>query len=148
MWLCSSLAVFVPPPLPPLPVTLQPPPPLPLLPLRQVGLWTKQNSAYFQSGAFHGLPTTLAVAQDMQTHLDQRNSYHWSGLLSVPPAESFNNTVEGNIMYNGPRAGINFNDGMGGGSKGAPTASAVCRLSGSSVPSAVIFAPPTVPAAR
>ena len=31
-------------------------------------------------------------------------------------AESFNNTYTANIAYNGPRAGINFDDGMGGGS--------------------------------
>lgn len=41
-----------------------------LLPL-QVGIWTKQNSFYFQS-------------------------------------ESFGNVIEGNIAYNGPRAGVNF----------------------------------------
>lgn len=45
----------------------------------ELGLWTKQNSFYFQ-------------------------------------AESFGNTLEGNIAFNGPRAGVNFNDGMGGGS--------------------------------
>jgi len=47
--------------------------------VHEVGLWTKQNSFYFQS-------------------------------------ESFNNTIEANIAYNGPRAGINFDDGLGGGS--------------------------------
>lgn len=47
--------------------------------VHEVGLYTKQNSFYFQS-------------------------------------ESFNNTVEANVAYNGPRAGINFNDGLGGGS--------------------------------
>ena len=31
-------------------------------------------------------------------------------------SESFMNHIEGNIAYNGPRAGINFDDGMGGGS--------------------------------
>lgn len=45
----------------------------------EMGLWTKQNSFYFQ-------------------------------------AESFLNVLQGNIAYNGPRAGINFDDGMGGGS--------------------------------
>lgn len=39
--------------------------------VREVGLWTKQNSFYFQS-------------------------------------ESFGNTIEGNIAFNGPRAGVNF----------------------------------------
>ena len=38
--------------------------------VHEVGLWTKQNSFYFQS-------------------------------------ESFNNVIEGNIAYNGPRAGVN-----------------------------------------
>ncbi len=47
--------------------------------VHEVGLYTKQNSFYFQS-------------------------------------ESFGNTIEGNIAFNGPRAGINFDDGMGGGS--------------------------------
>lgn len=47
--------------------------------VHEVGLWTKQNSFYFQS-------------------------------------ESFGNVIEGNIAFNGPRAGVNFNDGMGGGS--------------------------------
>ncbi len=32
-------------------------------------------------------------------------------------SESFNNTYTMNIGYNGPRAGINFDDGMGGGSQ-------------------------------
>ena len=32
-------------------------------------------------------------------------------------AKSCNNYIYGNIFYNGPRAGINFNDGFGGGSK-------------------------------
>jgi len=31
-------------------------------------------------------------------------------------SESFGNHIEGNIAYNGPRAGINFDDGLGGGS--------------------------------
>ena len=31
-------------------------------------------------------------------------------------SESFNNTYTANIAFNGPRAGINFDDGMGGGS--------------------------------
>lgn len=31
-------------------------------------------------------------------------------------AKSCQNTIEGNIFFNGPRAGINFNDGFGGGS--------------------------------
>ena len=44
-----------------------------------MGLYTKQNSFYFQS-------------------------------------ESFGNTIDANIAYNGPRAGVNFDDGMGGGS--------------------------------
>jgi hypothetical protein len=48
--------------------------------VHEVGLWTKQNSFYFQS-------------------------------------ESFGNIIQGNIAYNGPRAGINFDDGMGGGSQ-------------------------------
>lgn len=30
-------------------------------------------------------------------------------------AVTFNNHVEGNVAFNGPRAGINQNDGMGGG---------------------------------
>ena len=47
--------------------------------VHEVGLWTKQNSFYFQS-------------------------------------ESFGNVIHGNVAYNGPRAGINFDDGMGGGS--------------------------------
>ena len=47
--------------------------------VHEIGLWTKQNSFYFQS-------------------------------------ESFNNVIEGNIAYNGPRAGVNFDDGLGGGS--------------------------------
>jgi hypothetical protein len=47
--------------------------------VHEVGLYTKQNSAYFQS-------------------------------------ESFLNVIEGNIFYNGPRAGVNFDDGLGGGS--------------------------------
>lgn len=47
--------------------------------VHELGLWTKQNSFYFQ-------------------------------------AESFGNTIEANLAYNGPRAGINFNDGLGGGS--------------------------------
>ena len=47
--------------------------------VHEVGLWTKQNSFYFQS-------------------------------------ESFGNIIHGNVAYNGPRAGINFDDGMGGGS--------------------------------
>jgi hypothetical protein len=47
--------------------------------VHELGLWTKQNSFYFQS-------------------------------------ESFGNTIEGNVAYNGPRAGINFDDGLGGGS--------------------------------
>ena len=47
--------------------------------VHEVGIWTKQNSFYFQS-------------------------------------ESFNNTIEANVAYNGPRAGINFNDGLGGNS--------------------------------
>ena len=29
-------------------------------------------------------------------------------------AESFGTVLDGNIAFNGPRAGINFNDGMGG----------------------------------
>ncbi len=29
-------------------------------------------------------------------------------------AESFNSVLDGNIAFNGPRAGVNFNDGMGG----------------------------------
>jgi hypothetical protein len=48
--------------------------------VHEVGLWTKQNSFYFQS-------------------------------------ESFQNVVANNIGFNGPRAGINFDDGMGGGSQ-------------------------------
>eukprot|EP01079_Euglenida_sp_SAG-EU17-18_P010637 gene10638-1933_t len=48
--------------------------------VHEVGLWTKQNSFYFQSS-------------------------------------SFGNHIVGNIGYNGPRAGINFDDGMGGGSR-------------------------------
>ena len=47
--------------------------------VHEVGLYTKQNSFYFQS-------------------------------------ESFGNTIDGNIAYNGPRAGVNFDDGMGGSS--------------------------------
>lgn len=47
--------------------------------VHEVGIWTKQNSFYFQS-------------------------------------ESFGNTIQGNVAYNGPRAGVNFDDGMGGGS--------------------------------
>jgi len=47
--------------------------------VHEVGLWTKQNSFYFQS-------------------------------------ESFLNRIEDNVAFNGPRAGINFNDGLGGGS--------------------------------
>ena len=47
--------------------------------VHEVGLWTKQNSFYFQS-------------------------------------ESFNNIIQGNLAFNGPRAGINFDDGMGGNS--------------------------------
>ena len=31
-------------------------------------------------------------------------------------AKSCMNTIEGNIHFNGPRAGVNFNDGFGGGS--------------------------------
>ena len=33
-----------------------------------------------------------------------------------PPSNSFGNHIEGNIAYNGPRAGVNFDDGLGGGS--------------------------------
>ena len=47
--------------------------------VHELGLWTKQNSFYFQSS-------------------------------------SFGNHLEGNLAFNGPRAGINFDDGMGGGS--------------------------------
>jgi hypothetical protein len=47
--------------------------------MREVGLWTKQNSFYFQSEVIATL-------------------------------------IEGNIMFNGPRAGVNFDDGFGGGS--------------------------------
>lgn len=47
--------------------------------VHEIGLWTKQNSFYFQS-------------------------------------EAFGNTIEANVAYNGPRAGINFDDGLGGGS--------------------------------
>ena len=47
--------------------------------VHEVGLYTKQNSFYFQS-------------------------------------ESFGNIIDSNIAYNGPRAGINFDDGMGGSS--------------------------------
>lgn len=47
--------------------------------VHEVGIFTKQNSFYFQS-------------------------------------ESFNNTIADNVAYNGPRAGINFDDGLGGGS--------------------------------
>ena len=42
-----------------------------------MGVWTKQNSFYFQ-------------------------------------AESFENHIIGNIAFNGPRAGVNFNDGERG----------------------------------
>ena len=47
--------------------------------IHEVGLFTKQNSFYFQS-------------------------------------ETIGTLIEGNIMYNGPRAGVNFDDGLGGGS--------------------------------
>jgi len=47
--------------------------------MHEVGLYTKQNSFYFQSEVIATL-------------------------------------IQGNIMYNGPRAGINFDDGFGGGS--------------------------------
>lgn len=35
----------------------------------------------------------------------------WLWLWLLLQAESFGNTLQGNIAYNGPRAGINFNDG-------------------------------------
>jgi hypothetical protein len=47
--------------------------------VHEVGLYTKQNSFYFQS-------------------------------------QSFGNVITDNIAYNGPRAGVNFDDGAGGGS--------------------------------
>mmetsp|Transcript_20004 Transcript_20004/g.27525 ORF Transcript_20004/g.27525 Transcript_20004/m.27525 type:complete len:912 (+) Transcript_20004:97-2832(+) len=46
--------------------------------VREIGLWQKQSSFYFQ-------------------------------------ATSCLNVIEGNVVFNGPRAGINFNDGFGGG---------------------------------
>lgn len=46
--------------------------------VREIGLWQKQSSMYFQATSMH-------------TH------------------------VERNVHFNGPRAGLNFNDGMGGG---------------------------------
>jgi hypothetical protein len=60
----------------------------------EVGLWTKQNSFYFQS-------------------------------------ESFGNVIEGNIAYNGPRAGINFNGAWPshGAAAGLSCASVAARLS-------------------
>merc|ERR1712025_6779 len=36
---------------------------------------------------------------------------------AVYQAKSCQNVITGNIFYNGPRAGINFNDGFGGGSE-------------------------------
>lgn len=48
------------------------------------------------------------VAHDVGIFVKQNSFYFQS--------ESFENTIEGNIAYNGPRAGINFNDGLSGGS--------------------------------
>jgi hypothetical protein len=46
----------------------------------------------------------------------QSSNQHCS-ITSNQQAESFGNEITDNIAYNGPRAGINFDDGMGGGSK-------------------------------
>ena len=79
-----------------------------------------------------------------------QNLVHEVGLWTkqnsfVFQSESFNNTYDSNIAYNGPRAGINFDDGMGGGSKVINNVLAnFCRESsdhGSSLPAPARCAP-------
>jgi hypothetical protein len=48
------------------------------------------------------------LAHEVGLYMKQNSFYFQS--------ESFGNTISGNIAYNGPRAGVNFDDGMGGGS--------------------------------
>ena len=56
-----------------------------------------------------GTQVTLNLVHEVGQWTKQNSFYFQSS--------SFGNLIEGNIAYNGPRAGINFDDGMGGGSR-------------------------------
>ena len=62
-----------------------------------------------------------ATAGDFPSDISvMRNHMHEVGIITKQASPYFqtvaaSNTVHGNVMYNGPRAGINFNDGVAGG---------------------------------
>jgi hypothetical protein len=66
------------------------------------GLFEKQSSFYFQAKSMEN------IILGIETH------EHFS--VSIASLAHFYPLLAGNIFFHGPRAGINFNDGFGGGS--------------------------------
>eukprot|EP00475_Leptophrys_vorax_P015852 TRINITY_DN2221_c0_g2_i1.p1 TRINITY_DN2221_c0_g2~~TRINITY_DN2221_c0_g2_i1.p1 ORF type:complete len:787 (-),score=214.49 TRINITY_DN2221_c0_g2_i1:1749-4109(-) len=70
-------------------------------------------------GGVHGYDG-VSNTQQPRGSLIENNFIHEVGIFEKQSsfyfqAKSCQNTIRGNVMFNGPRAGINFNDGFGGG---------------------------------
>ena len=72
-----------------------------------MGIYTKQNRLLLSAVLFYCV-YAAALAHDLLL------CAHTTPVSFFFQAESFGTVLDGNIAFNGPRAGINFNDGMGG----------------------------------
>ena len=94
-----------------------------------IALWGQTHSFTFENeedytmGAFDIDITNSDIIQTQPHNINIIQNYcHELGIFETQSsfyfqAKSFSNILSYNIFYNGPRAGINFNDGFGGGSQ-------------------------------
>ena len=77
--------------------------------VREIGIWQKQSSMWFQVAGNHMKPR-LQSSQGFCP-----NSCNHCGIATSCQAVAAESQILENVHFNGPRAGINFNDGFGGG---------------------------------
>ncbi len=91
-----------------------------------IALWGDTEGIEFENTTNGGVYATMGwdgtPGNQPRGTLVSNNYAHELGIFEKQSsfyfqAKSCLNTISNNIFFNGPRAGINFNDGFGGGSK-------------------------------
>ena len=76
-----------------------------------VATWGYTDNKYGYDATGGAQPQSCTMEENVVSNIGlyQKQSSGWG------QAKSYNNTIRNNVMFNVPRAAINFNDGMGGG---------------------------------